>query len=166
MTAPRRVDPEWLDVLPASDSRALRSRRDLKRINAWMLQTGIMARSLRDQFVDQPPRTLIDLGTGDGTFILSVAKWLAPYWKNVEVTLLDRQNIVSEATLAAFRALQWRPKAIAMDAMVYLERSTEVCAVTTNLFLHHFEGEQLERLLLGTARIARVFIACETRRAA
>ena len=84
--------------------------------------------------------------------------------KNVEVTLLDRQNIVSEATLAAFRALQWRPKAIAMDAMVYLERSPEACAVTTNLFLHHFEGEQLERLLLGTARIARVFIACETRR--
>src|SRR5438552_3822426 len=147
MNMPRRVDPEWLDVLPAHDPRAIRSRRDLKLVNAWMLQGGIMARSLRDQFPDQPPRTLIDLGAGDGTFILSVARRLAPVWKNVTVTLLDHQDIVSEPTLAAFRALQWRPETIAMDAFEFLERSPEACAVTANLFLHHFEGEQLERLL-------------------
>jgi hypothetical protein len=165
MTAPRRVDPEWLDVLPATDPRALRSRRDLKLVNAWMLQAGIMARSLRNQFVDQPPRTIIDLGAGDGTFMLSVARRLAPRWTNIAVTLLDRQDIVSEATLAAFRGLQWKPETIAMDAIDFLERSTDACAVTANLFLHHFERDQLQHLLAGIARIARAFIACEPRRA-
>src|SRR4051812_28853142 len=102
MSMPRRVYPEWLDVLPTSDPRALRSRRDLELINTWMLQGGTMARTLRDQSGDQAPRRLIDLGTGDGTFILSVARRLAPLWKDVAVTLLDRQNMVSEPTLAAF----------------------------------------------------------------
>src|SRR5262249_44322808 len=42
----RRVEPEWLDRLPPGDARAVRSRRDLDRINRWMLQPGIMARAL------------------------------------------------------------------------------------------------------------------------
>ena len=166
MIAPRRVDPEWLDLLPANDPRALRSRRDLRRVNAMMLHSGIMARSLRDQFADQPPQTLIDLGAGDGTFMLSVARRVAPLWKNVAVTLVDRQGIVSEATLAAFRSLQWRPDTIAMDAIEFLESSPDGCAVTANLFLHHFEDGKLERLLSGAAHVARVFIACEPRRGA
>ncbi|TPV99455.1 MAG: hypothetical protein USCAAHI_01108 [Beijerinckiaceae bacterium] len=39
----RVVRPEWLDSLPPDDPRAGRSRRDLRRINAWMQQAGIMA---------------------------------------------------------------------------------------------------------------------------
>ena len=43
----RRVEPEFLDQLPAEDSRAIRSRRDLQRVNAWMGNVGTMARALR-----------------------------------------------------------------------------------------------------------------------
>ena len=43
----RSVEPEWLDVLPADDPRALRSRRDLRRVNALMANARIVARELR-----------------------------------------------------------------------------------------------------------------------
>jgi hypothetical protein len=43
----RHLEPEWMDELDVSDPRALRARRDLARINAWMLQPGIMAGALR-----------------------------------------------------------------------------------------------------------------------
>ena len=46
MLAARQVQREWLDELPADDPRAVRSRRDLVRVNTWMMQPGIMARAL------------------------------------------------------------------------------------------------------------------------
>jgi hypothetical protein len=166
MSAPRLVEPEWLDSLPADDPRALRSRRDLKRINAWMLQPGIMARSLLKHHGSEPPRTLVDLGAGDGTFMLAVARQLAPRWRDVAVTLLDRQEIVTDQTRADFRALQWRLETVAMDAIEYFERPglSSVDVITANLFLHHFQQQQLARLLANAAQSTRLFVACEPRR--
>ena len=57
----RVVRPEWLDSLPPDDPRAGRSRRDLRRINAWMQQAGIMAGVLASH-CRQAPRTILDLG--------------------------------------------------------------------------------------------------------
>ena len=59
---------------------------------------------------DAKPRSLLELGCGDGTFMLRLARRLAPRWPDVTVTLLDRQSIVSEKTKAAFRALGWHPR--------------------------------------------------------
>src|SRR5262245_27301775 len=39
----RRVEPEWLDGLPATDPGAIRSRRDLRRLNRIMGHVGIVA---------------------------------------------------------------------------------------------------------------------------
>src|SRR5580704_11410167 len=114
MAAPRRVEPEWLDLLPADDPRALASRRDLGRVNTVMLQAGIMARSLIEHGGHAAPRVLVDLGAGDGAFMLSVARRLAPRWPRMRVILLDRQNIVSERTRAGFAALQWQCEPVAM----------------------------------------------------
>src|SRR5262249_46570355 len=107
-----------------------------------------------------------DLGAGDGVFMLSVARRLAAHWRDVTVILLDRQDIVSEATRSAFRALGWRLEAVAMDAFDYLDRSNRMDIVVANLFLHHFEDDQLARLLCGVARTAGLFVATEPRRAA
>ncbi len=43
MRTARRVQPEWLDELPADDPRARRSRRDLARINALMGNAALVA---------------------------------------------------------------------------------------------------------------------------
>jgi hypothetical protein len=166
MSVPRRVEPELLDELPADDPRAQRSRRDLELVNAFMLQSGIMARSLLRLHGGAPPRTLIDLGGGDGTFMLSVARRLAPRWPDVAVTVLDRQDILSDQTRADFRALGWRIETAATDVFAFLERAnpSSVDVITANLFLHHFQPEQLARLLALAARSTGAFVACEPRR--
>jgi hypothetical protein len=166
MSLLRRVEPEWLDELPADDPRAVRSRRDLKLVNAVMLQGAIMARWLAKLHASAPPRTLIDLGGGDGTFILSVARWLARRWPDVAVTVLDRQDIVSDETRGKFRALGWRIETAPADVFAFLERANPsgVDVITANLFLHHFQGDQLGRLLALAARSTRAFVACEPRR--
>ncbi len=164
----RCVEPEWLDELPPEDLRAICSRRDLQRVNRWMRQAAIMQRVLTRCCGQLPPRVLLELGAGDGTFMLRLARRLAPHWKNVKVVLLDRQNIVSSETRESFKALGWKVETITADAFDFLEQAKyqPVDIITANLFLHHFQHERLTQLLLQASRIADLFVACEPRRSA
>ena len=162
----RSVEPELLDHMAADDQRAIQTRRDLKRLNAIILQAGIMVRLLTKHWGDDGPRTILDLGTGDGTFTLGVARKLSERWGGVSITLLDRQSIVSQQTKDAFSARSWNAQAVASDVFSYLEQlaPSSVDIITTNLFLHHFSPEQLARLLGLAARAAQLIVACEPRR--
>ncbi|TIT74218.1 MAG: hypothetical protein E5W56_18295, partial [Mesorhizobium sp.] len=85
--AQRSLIPEILDRLAADDQRALASRRDLRRINALMFQAPIMA-SLMRKFLPRPPGHILEIGAGDGTFMLRVARRMASDWREVELTML------------------------------------------------------------------------------
>ena len=161
MIAQRLVEPEILDALSPDDPRARASRRDLHRINTFMRQSRIMARALSRL---PAPRKLVDLGSGDGQFMLAVARRLARRWPGVTVTLLDQQNIVTETTRARFAKLGWTCETIAADVFDYLARKEEADIVTANLFLHHFPAPALQRLLASVAGMTRAFVACEPRR--
>ncbi|HMK14674.1 MAG TPA: class I SAM-dependent methyltransferase [Burkholderiales bacterium] len=163
----RCVEPEWLDELSPEDPRAIRSRRDMQRVNIWMHQVGIMQRALTGRYGQYAPHKLLELGAGDGTFMLRLALRLASHWKNVKVVLLDRQNIVSHETREGFKALGWEVETITADAFDYLEQARYQAfdVITANLFLHHFQHEKLDQLLLHAARITNLFVACEPRRA-
>src|SRR5215813_9703142 len=149
MSFPRRVEPELLDHLPADDPRAVRARRDVRRANTLMMNAGIMAAALAEHGAGVAPRTIVDLGSGDGQFMLRVARRLAPRWPGVTVVLQDKQDIVSRATREAFAALRWRVETSAMDVFDFLDhpRPSNPDIVTSNLFLHHFVDEDLARLL-------------------
>lgn len=167
MSFPRRVEPELLDQLPADDPRAMRARRDVKRANTLMMNASIVASALMEHSAGLKPRKFVDLGSGDGQFMLRVARRLAPHWPHVTVVLQDKQDIVSRATRDAFAALQWRVETSATDVFDFLANAPPASAdvVTTNLFLHHFVDEQLVRLLASAAQLARLVVVCEPRRA-
>lgn len=162
----RKMEPELLDQLPADDPRAVRSRHDLKLINALMLHTRMMAKGLIKHCGGDTPRTLVDLGAGDGTFMLGVARRLASRWPRMDVILVDRQGIVSGETRAAFLALGWRVQTVTADLFDFLEGAgaAGVDIITANLFLHHLTPQQLARLFARAAQAAWLFVACEPRR--
>jgi methyltransferase family protein len=158
---PRRVEPEWLDELPHDDPRARRSRRDLKRINGWMLQASIMTRLLLANR-SSAPRRIVELGAGDGTFMLAVARRLAKHWPDVTLTFVDRQNIVRRETHEAFGALGWRTESVSADVFAFLaEGGQGADIVTANLFLHHFSDEALRDLFAAVSAMSSLFVACE-----
>jgi 2-polyprenyl-3-methyl-5-hydroxy-6-metoxy-1,4-benzoquinol methylase len=165
MPATRQVQREWLDELPANDPRAIRSRRDLIRVNTWMMQAGVMTHALLTHSTKKP-RTILDLGSGDGTFMLRVARLLSPQWSGVTVVMLDRQDIVSKATGDEFSTLRWSAQTITGELFDVLDRPglPNFDAVIANLFLHHFAQPQLARLLSRVAAMAPLFVACEPRR--
>jgi hypothetical protein len=130
-----------------------------------MLQPAVMRRLLLSRAA-QAPRRLIDLGGGDGSFMLSVARGLARHWRNVTVTIVDRHPSVAPATVEAFARMGWTVEAVAADAQAYLDDlpPTENAAITANLFLHHFDDGTLQRLLAAAGRAAPLVVACEPRR--
>lgn len=160
----RILEPELLDVLPPDDPRALRSRRDLRRINFWLGNVGTLARALENTFSNRPPKVIADIGAGDASISLQLAQKLSSRWKDVELLLVDRQNNVPTNTVAAIRALGWRPKIVAADIFEWLNEGDACDAIFANLFLHHFTEEQLMELFQKASKRTPVFIGCEPRR--
>lgn len=164
----RCVEPELLDELPPIDPRAVGSRRDLRRLNAWMGNVQTAVRALCLAFPKEPPRCLADLGAGDGTFLLRVARRLPRRWQAVRVVLLDRQNTVRPETHEGFERLGWQPEVVELDVLDWLRSpGAPACdGLIANLFLHHFPEPQLAELLARAAERTRLLVAVEPRRSA
>lgn len=165
---PRRVQPELLDDLAAADPRAQRARSDLRRLHRAMATLSIVVRALDRATAGSPPRTLLELGAGDGSLILRLARRRAERWPDVKLTLLDRLDLIDAQTLRGLRDIGWKPNVVAMDVFEWLARPATarwdiVCA---NLFMHHFSPDALARLLAGIAARSQVFFCCEPRRSA
>ena len=174
----RLVIPELLDELPPDDPRAVHSRGDLRRVNKLMGNADIIGRALKgsgaffaggalkkapDPF---SPLTIVELGGGDGTFLLELAKRAAATVGPAHATLVDQQHLLTDATREALAALSWHVTAVRADVFDWLShRGAEVADVTiANLFLHHFEGQRLATLLRDAASQTRMFAACEPHR--
>ncbi len=166
----RRVEPELLDDLPADDPTAVRSRSDLQRLNPIMRHPRILARLIRghvdEAIVRRRPIRLVELGAGDGTLLLRLAREWSARGASVQATFLDRQGLVSAETVRLFAASDWTASNVVADAFEWLKQSAPVADVmVSNLFLHHFPDERLQELLCMAAARTNLFVACEPCRA-
>jgi len=162
----------------------LRSRRELRRVNAWMNHPRIMSGVLQKNLAQQPARRIVDLGAGDGHFLLGVAQRLP--WPQAEAVLVDRLNLFAPQTAERFNRLGWRVRAELSEAAEYLrpERrpatgfdsghtssrsetgaSAQSRTIVSNLFFHQFQTQPLAELLQLAADSALLIVALEPRRA-
>jgi len=158
--------PERLDHLSADDPKAQRARRDLRRVHRALRSLSILQQAVDTLRLTPPPRRILELGAGDGSLLLRLAGSKRTDWPGVELTLLDRQDLLTPAMAAKFAAVGWEAKSLCADAMEWAESvsSQRYDLCVTTLFLHHFQTEALATLLAAVAARARAFIACEPRR--
>jgi len=162
----RQVQSEWLDGLDPADARAQRSRRDLQRVNAWMGNVRKVVHALKHAPLRQAPGRLVELGAGDGTFLLQVARRLHARWPRVQAVTVDRLALLSPETQQGFASLGWTVQAVQADVFDWLriDSGAETDVFLSNLFLHHFASERLRLLLEHAAQHAVLFVACEPER--
>jgi hypothetical protein len=165
----RSVQPEMLDALSAADPRAAGSRADLRRLNFLMGHAGILARAIRgflsEKHEDSRPLHLVEIGAGDGTLLLTIARRLSALPITARATMVDRQDLISPESRQGFAALGWSVESVAADVFDWLgQTSARADVLFTNLFLHHFPDKELEALLRLAAARTNLFIACEPRR--
>ena len=156
----RIVEPEWLDTLPSEDERAVRSRRDLARINGLMYNAGIVAAAL-SKLPDKPLR-IAELGAGDGHFASRMLRRL-PRAKG-HLVLVDRTPTVSALTQRTLEAQGWTVEIARTDVFEWLASAGHCNAIYANLFLHHFDDVPLSRMLGHVSERCDQFVACEPRR--
>lgn len=132
----RVVEPEILDELSGDDPRALRSRRDLRLINALMGNERWILRQLEKR---SSACRVAELGAGRGELLSRISQ------KGFAAIGLDLQpppeRLVTEAEWATGDLFQTLPKS-----------SPQI--VVGSLILHHFQDEELLRL-------GRLLVDCE-----
>lgn len=127
----RVVRAELLDSLPHDDPEAIRSRRDLRRINAlmgndrWILRTAA-------RFPDAATRGIVELGAGDG----ALAAKLARRFPDTVVSACD----LAPRPPRLDHRVRWN------QCDVFRHEAPTGGVLVANLFLHHFEGAALETL--------------------
>jgi hypothetical protein len=175
----RVLTPEILDDLDADDAQAVRARRDLRRVHRAMGTRSIVLRALRDmsdlRHTRSSPLRILELGAGDGSLMLGVARSLAPQWPAVDLTLLDSKALVSQDSIQRFATLGWTAHATVQDVFDWVRDPRAVAGagnpepywdlIVANLFLHHFDKPRLVGLLRVVAERSDRFFACEPRRA-
>jgi hypothetical protein len=159
----RVVEPEWLDELPASDSCAVQSRRDLRRLNRLLRHAAVFEEVLT-RCCAEPRQSIGELGAGDGTLMLDLAARLHRSWPAMQVTLVDRLPVASAETLKRLDDYGWRTRTVIEDAFNWVQSAEPVDVLLVNLFLHHLEDSGLQALFRAVSGKANLFVACETRR--
>ena len=171
----RVVTAEVLDNLAADDAAAQRSRRDLQRIHRVMGTRGILldafAKHARTSLgeVQEVPLRVLELGAGDGSLLLGVAEALQAHapGRRVALSLLDRQALVSPATIDRYARAGWSATACSVDVEEWVACASQASRwdwIVANLFLHHFEAAELIPLFTAIASRCDRFFACEPRR--
>jgi SAM-dependent methyltransferase len=166
MSASRIVLAEILDDIDPDHPLARRSRRDLQRIHIVMGTLATLRRALARLRLSPRPRRILELGAGDGTLLLRLARTLAAEWSDVELTLLDRQDLIGRETREAYRDLGWQVSVVTTDVLGWARTQCtphyDLCVTT--LFLHHFREPELSEVLAAVAARSDAFVACEPRR--
>jgi hypothetical protein len=128
----RQVFPEILDHLAADDPAALRSRRDLERINFLMGNERWICRMVR-KFPDLAARGVVELGAGDGR----LSAKLASAFPHVSITACD----LAPRPDGLPHHVTWKQRDLLAG-----ECELNGGILVANLFLHHFEGAALRKL--------------------
>ena len=151
----------------AADPRAVRSRKDLQRVNAWMGHCR-----------DHGPGAALDLPRTNGPAHRRAGRrgWQLPVARGAAAgaglaghergAAGPPEHCRPRKPAGASRPWAGGTEMLEAEALAWLERpAAPACdAMLANLFLHHFSEGQLAGLLRAAARQTRVFIAVEPRR--
>lgn len=129
----RSVVPELLDSLPPDDPEAIRSRADLRLINGLMGNYRWFERVLSSCPTIGPGARIVELGAGDGT----LARRLLARGPGLRYEAID----LAPAPPDLPSGCTWH-QADLFEVLPQLSGE----AVIANLFLHHFQDEQLRQI--------------------
>ncbi|MBK1881073.1 class I SAM-dependent methyltransferase [Luteolibacter pohnpeiensis] len=146
----RSVVPEILDRLPANDPEAVRSRRDLRRINFLMGNERWVLKNLR-HLATAPASTITELGAGDG----HLSRQIAHHFPASQLHAWD----LSPPPETLPTNLKWHQTDIFDDLS-----SIQGDVLIANLFLHHFEKDALQQIGTIAAQFSTLLF-CEPDRA-
>lgn len=129
----------------SSDLEAARNLRDLARINKWTGATRKLLQQLRQRFQAEECFRFLDVGAASG----DMAQAVLASFPNARVVCLD----------LLLRNLKCAPNSrVQADAFALPFQTSCFDVVHCSLFLHHFAGDAVEKLILEMNRVSNNLI--------
>ena len=138
----RAIDPELLD-LGVPEEEAVRSLRDLQRVNRWLGGRRSLLRAVRPFLADGG--RLLDVGCGSADLPAEV----------VARTPAAISAIAVDVKLLHLRQAPRTVRRVVGDARALPFPPASFDVVAASLFLHHFDGPEVAALLAALFRMAR-----------
>ena len=165
----RIVEPEILDHLDVNDPEAIASRKDLHLLNRIMGHASIMNRAFDESDIfglpSSRPVRIADLGGGDGSLLLHLARSWSAKGIRANAHIIDRHDLIDPDTKNSFCELGWTVEPVIDEVVHWMTAVSEpVDWILVNLFLHHFDREGIEDIFRFACERSRLFISCEPRR--
>jgi ubiquinone/menaquinone biosynthesis C-methylase UbiE len=157
MLTPKRIYvEELLDAGEGTDEDVARNLSDLRRINRLLGGTKVVLGALSSYLnaSDTEQVSLLDVGTGSADIPTAVARWcesrrIKPLIAALDIS--DRNLRIARTRLGIGAQIELvRADSLSLP---FAERSFDF--VTASLFLHHFQDEDVVRLLADFSRVAR-----------
>lgn len=157
MLTPERIhEEELLDAGAGTDEDVAANLSDLRRINRFLGGTRVMRKALEASLDGCAPETLslLDVGTGSADIPAEIARRWTGRGTRCTFVSLD----ISERNLRVARSQLGVDPAVALlraDAMQLPFSEGSFDFVIASQFLHHFTDNEVVRLLVEFARVAR-----------
>ncbi|HEX8088584.1 MAG TPA: methyltransferase domain-containing protein [Blastocatellia bacterium] len=157
MLTPKRIYvEEMLDAGEGTDEDVARNLSDLRRINRLLGGTRVVIDALSSYLGARGARrvSLLDVGTGSADIPTAISRWCDSLGVEPLIAALD----ISERNLRIARTrlgIGGGIELVRADSLSlpFTDRSFDF--VTASLFLHHFQDEDVVRLLADFSRVAR-----------
>lgn len=157
MLTPKRIYvEEMLDAGEGTDEDVARNLSDLRRINRLLGGTRVVIDALSSYLGARGSRqvSLLDVGTGSADIPTAISRWCDSRGVVPLIAALD----ISERNLRIARTRLGIGGGVALVradslSLPFTDRSFDF--VTASLFLHHFQDEDVVRLLADFSRVAR-----------
>jgi len=148
---PRRVMPELLETLSPDDPVAIRSRRDLKWVNAIMGNHRWLAKQLKEHL--KPDETVLELAAGDGVLGAHLVQ-----------QGICKPGQLHGADLIPRPALWPEGAGWTEGNLLEMDELPAASIVITSLFLHHLQDDELGSLAAKLPARCRMLLAVEPAR--
>jgi hypothetical protein len=151
MAFSRQVLPELLDTLPHDDPAAVGSREELYLINQIMGNHRWICHTLQERELNS--ERILELGAGDGS--LAQYAWSKGIVSSAQWSALDLAPAPIDWPVDA----EWHQRDLFAGPPL-----PDAGIIVANLFLHHFENDQLRKLGGLLPETCRLLVACEPAR--
>ena len=146
--------PEKMDDLTVPEGEVRRALNEIDRINRWFGGYKVVFDALNRLNWPREPVVIMDLGCGEGGILRAISAWADKKHKQVRLVGVDINETMTRYAgnkSLRFPDVSFRTADVFDDKLLTEEPHIVICS----LFAHHFDGEDLVKLVQQMNHLAR-----------
>ena len=146
--------PELMDQLNVEAHEIYQALRELEIVNKLLGGFNVTTNALKKLDLKNIPITIADFGSGGGDVLRKIADWASKNKMNVKLVGVDFNALMTEYSLKhskEYSNISFKTMNVFDETLLH----EKIDIVTSTLFCHHFDDEDLIKLIVRMNKISR-----------